>query len=53
MDGIKPLLDAIKEGVTDSSSATIPGKQGSMCILLLWQRHWGFGSLRPSTRVST
>lgn len=28
MDGIKPILDAIKEGVIESSSATIPRMQG-------------------------
>ncbi len=37
MDGIKPILDAIKEGVIESSSATIPKMQGSMSILMLWQ----------------
>ena len=37
MDGIKPILLAIKEGVIDSSSATRPAMQGSMSILMLWQ----------------
>lgn len=37
MDGIKPILQAIKEGVIESSSATIPKMQGSMSILMLWQ----------------
>src|SRR5574340_332167 len=37
MDGIKPILDAIKEGVIESSSATIPRMQGSMSVLMLWQ----------------
>ena len=37
MDGIKPILDAIKEGVIDSSSATRPGLQGAMSVLMLWQ----------------
>lgn len=41
MDGIKPILDAIKEGVIDSSSATIPRMQGSMSILMLWQASLG------------
>lgn len=41
MDGIKPILDAIKEGVIDSSSATIPKMQGSMSILILWQASLG------------
>lgn len=41
MDGIKPILDAIKEGVIDASSATIPRMQGSMCVLMLWQASLG------------
>jgi len=41
MDGIKPILDAIKQGVIDSSSATIPEMQGSMSILILWQASLG------------
>jgi ribose transport system substrate-binding protein len=41
MDGIRPILDAIKEGVIDSSSATIPRLQGSMSILMLWQASLG------------
>jgi ribose transport system substrate-binding protein len=41
MDGIKPILDAIKEGVIDSSSATIPKMQGSMALLMLWQASLG------------
>jgi ribose transport system substrate-binding protein len=41
MDGIKPILDAIKEGVIDSSSATIPRLQGSMSVLMLWQASLG------------
>jgi ribose transport system substrate-binding protein len=41
MDGIKPILDAIKQGVIDSSSATIPKMQGSMSILMLWQASLG------------
>jgi len=41
MDGIKPILDAIKEGVIDSSSATIPKMQGSMSVLMLWQATLG------------
>jgi ribose transport system substrate-binding protein len=41
MDGIKPILDAIKEGVIESSSATIPRMQGSMSILMLWQASMG------------
>jgi len=41
MDGIKPILDAIKQGIIDSSSATIPKMQGSMSILMLWQASLG------------
>lgn len=41
MDGIKPILDAIKEGVIDSSSATMPRMQGAMSILMLWQASLG------------
>jgi len=41
MDGIKPILDAIKEGVIESSSATIPRMQGSMSVLMLWQATLG------------
>lgn len=37
MDGIRPILEAVKEGVIDSSWATIPKLQGSMSILMLWQ----------------
>jgi len=41
MDGIKPILEAIKEGVLESSSSTIPRMQGSMSILMLWQAALG------------
>ncbi|MDY0195304.1 MAG: substrate-binding domain-containing protein [Sulfurovaceae bacterium] len=41
MDGIKPILEAIKEGVIESSSATIPRMQGSMSVLMLWQASLG------------
>lgn len=41
MDGIRPILEAIKEGVIESSSATIPRMQGSMSILMLWQASLG------------
>lgn len=41
MDGIKPILDAIKEGVIEASSATIPRMQGAMAVLLLWQATLG------------
>ena len=41
MDGIKPILEAIKEGVIESSISTIPGMQGSLSILMLWQSALG------------
>jgi len=41
MDGIKPILLSIKEGVIESSVATIPRMQGSMSILMLWQASLG------------
>lgn len=41
MDGIQPILEAIKEGVIDSSSATNPRMQGAMSILMLWQASLG------------
>ncbi len=41
MDGIEPILHAIKEGVLDSSVATIPDMQGSMALLMLWQASLG------------
>ena len=41
MDGIRPILEAIKEGVLESSSSTIPRMQGSMSILMLWQASLG------------
>jgi ribose transport system substrate-binding protein len=41
MDGIRPILEAIKEGVIDASSATIPEMQGAMAVLMLWQASLG------------
>lgn len=41
MDGIKPILEAIKEGILESSVSTIPRMQGSMSILMLWQSNLG------------
>lgn len=41
MDGIKPILAAIHEGVIDASSATMPRMQGAMSILMLWQASLG------------
>ena len=41
MDGIGPILEAVREGVLESSAATIPVMQGSMSILMLWQASLG------------
>lgn len=41
MDGIRPILEAVKEGILESSSSTIPRMQGSMSILMLWQASLG------------
>jgi len=41
MDGIKPILEAIKEGIIESSVSTIPRMQGSMSVLMLWQSTLG------------
>jgi len=41
MDGIRPILEAIRDGLIDSSAATIPRVQGSMSVLMLWQSSLG------------
>lgn len=41
MDGLRPILDSIKEGVMESSAASLPKLQGSMAILMLWQASLG------------
>ena len=41
MDSLKPILEAVKEGTLESSSATIPETQGSMAVLMLWQATLG------------
>jgi ribose transport system substrate-binding protein len=41
MDGIRPILEAVKAGILESSAATIPVMQGSMAILMLWQASLG------------
>ena len=41
MDGIRPILEAIRDGILDSSSATKPRMQGSMAILMLWESALG------------
>lgn len=44
MDGIKPILNDIKDGVINSSAATMPKMQGSMSILMLWQATLGIST---------
>jgi len=41
MDGIEPILEAVKERVLESSASTIPAMQGSMSVLMLWQATLG------------
>jgi ribose transport system substrate-binding protein len=36
MDGIKPILQSIKAGIIESTSATRPRMQGSMAVVMLW-----------------
>lgn len=50
MDSIEPILNAVKEGVLDSSVATIPSLQGSMALLMLWQAAQG---MRIPRRIDT
>jgi ribose transport system substrate-binding protein len=41
MDSLKPILQAVKDGALEGSSATIPRMQGSMAVLMLWQASIG------------
>ena len=41
IDGIRPILEAVKAGILESSAATRPAMQGSMSILMLWQASLG------------
>lgn len=41
MDGIRPILEAVKAGVIEASAATMPHMQGSMAVLMLWQATLG------------
>lgn len=41
MDAIRPILEAIKEGILESSAATIPRMQGALSVLMLWQATLG------------
>lgn len=50
IDGIEAILREIKDGVLESSVATIPGMQGSMALLMLWQASQG---IRIPQRVDT
>jgi ribose transport system substrate-binding protein len=50
MDGIEPILEAIKDGVLESSAATIPDMQGSMALLMAWQAAEG---IRTPRKIDT
>jgi ribose transport system substrate-binding protein len=41
MDSIKPIAQAVADGVLESSVATIPVMQGAMTVLMLWQASLG------------
>ncbi|GHS93673.1 ribose ABC transporter substrate-binding protein [Synergistales bacterium] len=41
MDGIKEILDAVKDGSLKASSASIPQKQGSLSVLAMFQAYLG------------
>jgi ribose transport system substrate-binding protein len=41
MDGIKEILEAVKDGSLKASSASIPQKQGSMSLLAMFQAYMG------------
>lgn len=41
MDSITPIVEAVAEGVLESSVATIPRQQGAMAVLMLWQANQG------------
>jgi ribose transport system substrate-binding protein len=41
MDAIRPILEAIKAGIIESSAATIPCMQGALSVLMLWQATLG------------
>lgn len=41
MDSLAPIAQQVKDGVLESTAATIPKMQGSMSILMLWQAALG------------
>jgi ribose transport system substrate-binding protein len=41
MDGIKEILEAVKDGSLKASSASIPQRQGSMSMLAMFQAYMG------------
>jgi ribose transport system substrate-binding protein len=45
MDGIQEILDLVKGGYLDESVASIPQKQGSMAILMLFQAYTGLNDM--------
>ena len=41
MDNLIEILDYIKTGTISATSSTIPQMQGSMAVLMMWQKHIG------------
>jgi len=41
MDNLIEILDYVKTGTISATSSTIPQMQGSMSVLMLWQKHLG------------
>lgn len=41
MDNLIEILDYIKNGTISATSSTIPQMQGSMAVLMMWQKHLG------------
>lgn len=41
MDNLIEILDYVKSGTISATSSTIPQMQGSMAVLMLWQKHIG------------
>ena len=41
MDNLIEILDYVKTGTISATSSTIPQMQGSMAVLMMWQKHIG------------
>ena len=41
MDNLIEILEYVKKGTISATSSTIPQMQGSMAVLMLWQKHLG------------